>query len=142
MASTHGVEVVKGEVDAPELIVRIHRDVVTVSLDSSGGHLHQRGQKVVLGKAPIRETLAAVALRAVGFDGTQPFIDPCAGSGTIVIEAAELAANRAPGLYRKFAFQDWPVSAKNNGIIYSKMRRRRLSDRIAVFLRSTNLHLP
>ena len=61
-----------------------------------------------MGKAPIRETLAAVALRAVGFDGTQPFIDPCAGSGTIVIEAAELAANRAPGLYRKFAFQDWP----------------------------------
>ena len=108
LASTHGIEVVKGEVDAPELIVRIHRDVVTVSLDSSGGHLHQRGQKVVLGKAPIRETLAAVALRAVGFDGSQPFIDPCAGSGTIVIEAAELAANRAPGLYRKFAFQDWP----------------------------------
>ena len=47
LASTHGIEVVKGEVDAPELIVRIHRDVVTVSLDSSGGHLHQRGQKVV-----------------------------------------------------------------------------------------------
>ena len=108
LASTHGLEVVKGDSKAPELVIRIHRDVVTVSLDSSGGHLHQRGQKVVLGKAPIRETLAAVALRAAGFDGNQPFIDPCAGSGTIVIEAAEVAANRAPGMFRQFAFQDWP----------------------------------
>ncbi len=108
LSTVFGIEVVKGDTTAPELIVRIHRDVVTVSLDSSGGHLHQRGQKVVLGKAPIRETLAAVALRAAGVTGAQPFIDPCAGSGTIVIEAAEVAANRAPGLYRTFAFQDWP----------------------------------
>lgn len=108
LTSVHGLEVVKGDTRAPELNIRINHDVVTVSLDTSGGHLHQRGHKVVLGKAPIRETLAAVALRAAGYDGTQDFIDPCAGSGTIVIEAAEVAANRAPGLFRKFSFQDWP----------------------------------
>ena len=116
LTATHGLEVVKGTDTVPELVVRIHRDVVTVSLDSSGGHLHQRGQKVVQGKAPIRETLAAVALRAAGFDGRQPFIDPCAGSGTIVVEAAEICANRAPGMFRRFAFQDWPCFREENWI--------------------------
>jgi len=113
LESAYDIRVVKGDALTPELIVRIHRDVVTVSIDSSGGHLHQRGQKAELGKAPIRETLAAVAIRASGFDGQQPFVDPCAGSGTIVIEAAEVAANRAPGLFRDFAFQQWPCFRVN-----------------------------
>lgn len=108
LQSASDLKAVKGDAQAAELIVRIYRDVVTVSLDSSGGHLHQRGKKSVQGKAPIRETLAAVALRAAGFNGEQAFVDPCAGSGTIVIEAAEVAANRAPGLFRDFAFQHWP----------------------------------
>jgi putative N6-adenine-specific DNA methylase len=61
-----------------------------------------------VGAAPLRESLAAGLLLAVGFDGSRPFLDPMCGSGTIAIEAALIAAGRAPGLGRRFAFESWP----------------------------------
>lgn len=89
-------------------IVRVHRDVVTVSADSSGELLHRRGYRQAGGKAPLRETLAAAMLLGAGYDGTIPLVDPFAGSGTIPIEAALLARRIAPGLQRAFAFEHWP----------------------------------
>ncbi|MGR3494411.1 THUMP domain-containing class I SAM-dependent RNA methyltransferase [Citreimonas sp.] len=89
------------------VMVRIEDDLVTVSLDASGEPLHRRGHKEAVGKAPLRETLAASFLRVAGYDGTQPVIDPMCGSGTFVLEAAEIAAGLAPGRTRRFAFEDF-----------------------------------
>ena len=88
------------------IVVRIVHDRVMVSVDSSGAPLHQRGWRLDQGPAPLRETLAAAALLASGWDGAAPLVDPLCGSGTIVIEAALLAAGRPPGAGRRFAFQD------------------------------------
>lgn len=87
------------------LKVRIEDDLCTISVDTSGASLHKRGHKEAVGKAPIRETLAALFLRACGYDGVEPVVDPMCGSGTFVIEAAEIAGGLAPGRSRSFAFQ-------------------------------------
>ncbi|MEX0347951.1 MAG: class I SAM-dependent RNA methyltransferase [Paracoccaceae bacterium] len=85
--------------------VRIEDDLCAISLDTSGETLHKRGHKPAVGKAPIRETMAAMFLRQCGFDGGEPVYDPMCGSGTFVLEAAEIASRRAPGRSRHFAFE-------------------------------------
>ncbi|KMK68634.1 class I SAM-dependent RNA methyltransferase [Puniceibacterium sp. IMCC21224] len=87
------------------LRVRIADDLVTFSLDTSGAPLHKRGHKPAVGKAPMRETYAALFLRQCGYDGREPVLDPMCGSGTFVIEAAEWAAGLMPGRSREFAFE-------------------------------------
>lgn len=87
------------------LKVRIEDDLCTISVDTSGASLHKRGLKAQVNKAPMRETLAAMFLRACGYDGTEPVYDPMCGSGTFPIEAAEIAAGLAPGRARTFSFQ-------------------------------------
>ncbi|MGR3469260.1 MAG: THUMP domain-containing class I SAM-dependent RNA methyltransferase, partial [Shimia sp.] len=97
-----------GDTEAPADVVvkaRIEDDLCTISVDTSGAALHQRGHKAYVGKAPMRETLAAAFLRAAGFDGEGPVLDPMCGSGTFVLEAAEIAAGLHPGRSRSFAFQ-------------------------------------
>ncbi len=93
--------------DAGELrvLVRIENDLVTVSLDTSGEMLHKRGHKQAVNRAPMRENLAALFLRQCGYAGGETVVDPMCGSGTFVIEAAEMAAGLMPGRSRKFAFQ-------------------------------------
>ena len=86
--------------------LRIEDDLVTISLDTTGPSLHKRGHKEAVAKAPMRETMAAMFLREMGFDGSQTVLDPMCGSGTFVIEAAEIASGMAPGRSRDFAFQD------------------------------------
>ncbi len=90
------------------VVVRLVNDRCTISLDSSGALLHQRGYRLATAKAPLRESLAAGLLLASGWDRTSPLVDPFCGAGTIPIEAARLARNMAPGLDRRFAFMDWP----------------------------------
>lgn len=87
------------------LKVRIDDNRVVVSVDTSGEPLHKRGTKPAVGKAPLRETIAAAFLRQCGFDGTQTVFDPMCGSGTLVLEAAEIAAGLQPGRTRRFAFE-------------------------------------
>ncbi|MEJ8562595.1 class I SAM-dependent RNA methyltransferase [Yoonia sp. GPGPB17] len=92
--------------DAPVAIkVRIDDNRVTISVDTSGESLHKRGHKEAVGKAPMRETLAALMLRECGYDGSEPVLDPMCGSGTFLIEAAEIAMGLHPGRTRDFAFQ-------------------------------------
>ncbi len=92
--------------DAPIAIkARIDDNRVTISIDTSGESLHKRGHKEAVGKAPMRETLAALMLRECGYDGREPVLDPMCGSGTFVIEAAEIAAGLLPGRTRRFAFE-------------------------------------
>jgi putative N6-adenine-specific DNA methylase len=85
--------------------VRIDDDLCTISLDTTGEALHKRGHKPAVGKAPMRENLAALFLRHCGFDGSEPVVDPMCGSGTFPIEAAEIAAGLYPGRSRSFAFE-------------------------------------
>ena len=89
--------------------VRIDDDFCTISVDTSGEALHKRGLKGAMGKAPLRENLAALSLRACGFTGGEPVVDPMCGSGTFVIEAAEIARALTPGRARKFAFEDLAI---------------------------------
>src|SRR5690606_10318035 len=93
--------------DIQLIIVRIMRDVCTVSFDSSGAALHARGYREASGKAPMRESLAAAMLLAGEWSHASPLVDPMCGSGTIPIEAALMARRIAPGLEREFAFQQW-----------------------------------
>ncbi len=89
-------------------LVRVFRDEMTVSVDTSGELLHRRGYRLATAKAPLRETLAAAMLLHVGWDGSMPLLDPMCGSGTIPIEAALIARRMAPGMNRGFAFEHWP----------------------------------
>jgi putative N6-adenine-specific DNA methylase len=88
--------------------VRIENNLCTLSIDTSGELLHKRGHKQAVGQAPIRETLAANLLRMAGYRGDEPVIDPMCGSGTFVIEAAEIATNLSAGRLRGFAFEMLP----------------------------------
>ncbi len=92
-----------------QINLHLHRDRATLSLDSSGGSLHRRGYRPAVGQAPLKESLAAALIRLSGWQPEQPFFDPLCGSGTLPIEAAMVALNRAPGLNRdRFGFHTWP----------------------------------
>lgn len=97
-------------VSNPDVMIDVHisNDEVTISLDSSGESLHKRGYRVGQTEAPINEVLAAGIIKLSGWDGKSNFYDPMCGSGTFLIEAALIAANINPGVYRSsFAFERW-----------------------------------
>ena len=85
----------------------IMKDTVTLMLDTSGSGLYKRGYRAHGVDAPLRETLAAAMVLLSRYRGRDPFCDPFCGSGTIAIEAALIAKNRAPGLNRAFSAQKW-----------------------------------
>jgi len=87
--------------------VHLHKNVCTISLDSSGDSLDRRGYRLERNEAPLRETLAAAVVALTGWDGSIPLADPMCGSGTIPVEAALMAAHIPPGLHRQFGFQRW-----------------------------------
>jgi len=94
----------------PDIRLNIHiaEDHCTLSLDSSGESLHRRGYRQESVEAPLNEVLAAGMILMSGWQGDTDFIDPMCGSGTILIEAALIAMNMAPGLFRKeYAFEKW-----------------------------------
>ena len=92
--------------DAPIVVrARIEDDLCSIGIDTSGEPLHKRGYKEAVAKAPMRETMAALLLRQCGYDGSEPVLDPMCGSGTFVIEAAEIASGLKPGRARHFAFE-------------------------------------
>ena len=91
-----------------QLHFTILNDQVTLSLDTSGQGLHKRGYRAVGNDAPLHETLAAGMIQLTRFRGREYFWDPFCGSGTIPIEAALIAKNRAPGLNRHFAAEEYP----------------------------------
>jgi putative N6-adenine-specific DNA methylase len=97
------------DVDTQRPVARIFGhlavDALTLYIDTSGEPLFKRGWREDKGEAPLKETLAAAMLAASGWDATAPLYDPCCGSGTIAIEAAQIACNIAPGLLRRFGFE-------------------------------------
>ena len=95
----------------PDIRLNMHiaEDDCTLSLDSSGESLHRRGYRQENVEAPLNEVLAAGLIMMTGWHGETDFIDPMCGSGTLLIEAALIAHNMAPGVFRKeFAFEKWP----------------------------------
>lgn len=110
-------------VPAQLFVVRILRDVCTISADSSGELLHRRGYRLATAKAPIRETIAAGCLLALGYDGSEPLLDPMCGAGTIPIEAALIARNIAPGIHRAFACERWPSFELKIGVVRRAVAR-------------------
>jgi putative N6-adenine-specific DNA methylase len=96
---------------AYDVELSIRNDTVSVCLDTTGPGLHKRGYRRDAGEAPLRENLAAALVLLSRWDPSRPFADPLCGSGTIVIEAALLAAHIAPGIARTFAAEKWPLIA-------------------------------
>ncbi|EJI8524237.1 bifunctional 23S rRNA (guanine(2069)-N(7))-methyltransferase RlmK/23S rRNA (guanine(2445)-N(2))-methyltransferase RlmL [Shigella flexneri] len=96
--------------DAPDIRVNVwlHKETASIALDLSGDGLHLRGYRDRAGIAPIKETLAAAIVMRSGWQSGTPLLDPMCGSGTLLIEAAMLATDRAPGLHRgRWGFSGW-----------------------------------
>ncbi len=90
---------------AASLVVRMENDICTISLDASGQPLHRRGYRLNPSYAPLREDLARAVVLASGWDSRRPLLDPMCGSGTMLVEAAMLAANWPPGVGRTFGIE-------------------------------------
>lgn len=111
----------------PDIWFNLHisHDKVTLSLDSSGESLHKRGYKIQHGKAPINEVLAAGLLKIAGWNGKGNLLDPMCGSGTILAEAAIIAANIPPQIHREqFAFQNW---SDYDADLFDKIKETRIN---------------
>ncbi len=120
--------------DAAQVIkVRIEDDLCTISVDTSGPPLYKRGHKLVVGKAPLRESMAAAFLAGAGYQGTEPVVDPMCGSGTFVIEAAEIARRLQPGRSRSFAFEQF---ANFDAELFHSLKRTVDADEPPLFLGS------
>ena len=120
ISETFGARIADRLEDTDILIkVRIARNLVIISLETSGTALHKRGYKQAMGKAPLRETIAAMTLRACGYKRTEPLLDPMCGSGTYPIEAAEMGGNFMAGRERNFAFEKL---ASHNADVVNKMK--------------------
>ncbi len=102
------------EETGPEFTIQVSmlKDVAVLTIDTSGSGLHKRGYRLQAGEAPLKETLAAALVQLSFWNKDRLLIDPMCGSGTILIEAAMIARNIAPGLNREFASEKWPVFHK------------------------------
>ncbi len=104
--------IIKEDKEKYPIYVFIHKDKVTLTIDTSGTALHKRGYREKANKAPIRETLAAAIMDLVPWRPGRTLIDPMCGSGTLLIEAAMKGINMAPGLNREFISEKWRTMDK------------------------------
>ena len=109
LGTAYGLETLPETGKRYQIRFSIMKDEVMLCLDASGEGLYKRGYRAVGVAAPLKETLAAAMVKLSHYNGRDPFCDPFCGSGTICIEAALIAKNRAPGLNRTFAAQKWKV---------------------------------
>ncbi|WP_331664128.1 class I SAM-dependent RNA methyltransferase [Lacrimispora sp.] len=107
LKGAYGVEWFPETGSSYALRVFLHKDEVTVGIDTTGDSLHKRGYRTLTSKAPITETLAAALIMLTPWNKDRILVDPFCGSGTFVIEAAMMAANMAPGMNRSFLAEDW-----------------------------------
>ena len=107
LGAAYGLETLPESGSRYQIQFAIVKDIATLYLDTSGEGLYKRGYRARNMGAPLRETLAAALVTLSRYRGKDPFCDPFCGSGTIPIEAALIAKNRAPGLDRSFAAQKW-----------------------------------
>jgi putative N6-adenine-specific DNA methylase len=109
------------DTDKPDYRINLHiyNEDATISLDSSGDSLHKRGYRLAQVDAPLNEVLAAGMLKIAGWNAQNDFYDPMCGSGTLLMEAASIAANIPPGYKRKFGFMNW---SDYNEDVWEKLR--------------------
>lgn len=108
LKSVYNVEWFQEDGPEYEIEVALLKDVVTLTIDTSGAGLHKRGYRTKANEAPLKETLAAAMVMISRWREDRVLIDPFCGSGTIAIEAALIGRNMAPGLERKFTAESWP----------------------------------
>jgi len=106
------------------IVAHLARDQVSLSLDLCGQPLNRRGYRVQPTVAPVKENLAAAILRAEGYTGTEAVLDPMCGSGTLVIEAALIARNRAPGLHRSYGIERWPAVGEKARKVLAELKQQ------------------
>ncbi len=125
----------------PDVRVFAHLDAsdATLYLDLSGEPLFKRGWRADKGEAPLKENLAAGLLRLAGWTPERPLLDPFCGSGTIVIEAAQIASKRAPGLARAFAFEKLHGFDRSAWQVLRDEARARLDDRAAARIAGSDI---
>ena len=121
LKSVYGIEWFPESGGLYQVQFSIMKDRVSLCIDTSGDGLHKRGYRPAHNAAPLKETMAAAMVTLSRYRGRDDFCDPFCGSGTIPIEAALIAKNRAPGLYRRFAAMSW----KNlDGRLWDRERER------------------
>lgn len=108
LKEAHKVETLPEDGPSFPIEIALLKDQATLTLDTSGSGLHKRGYRSLSGPAPLKETLAAGLILLSFWDRERPFLDPFCGTGTLPIEAALMAKNRAPGIAREFAAESWP----------------------------------
>lgn len=113
LKSVYGIEWFQETGALYQIQFSIMKDIVSVCIDTSGDGLHKRGYRPAHNAAPLKETMAAAMVKLSRYRGRDDFCDPFCGSGTIPIEAALIAKNRAPGLYRNFSAMNWHGFEKN-----------------------------
>lgn len=104
------------------VVAHLARERLSLSLDLVGEPLNRRGYRVRPTPAPLKETLAAAMLRAAGYTGEEPVVDPMCGSGTLLIEAGLIARRRAPGIARDFSVERWPNLGERARELLADMR--------------------
>jgi putative N6-adenine-specific DNA methylase len=129
---------VRPDVDTQHPRVRVYAHLTaehaTLYIDTSGEPLFKRGWREDKGEAPLKETLAAAMIAASGWDGTVPLYDPCCGSGTIAIEAAQVACGIAAGISRRFAFENMlPFEARTWQQLLGEAKARQRAPTAPVF---------
>jgi len=112
MKKGHNTKILSETGNLYKIRIALRKDVVSVMLDTSGDGLHKRGYRRNSGEAPIKETLAAAIVDLARVRGDSVIQDPFAGSGTLLIEAAQKALNIAPGLKRRFAAEEYAFIPK------------------------------
>lgn len=110
------------------VLTRLMKNHCTLSLDTTGAHLHQRGYRLKHTGAPLRETLAAAILMKCGWRGHVPLVDGMCGAGTFAVEAATMARRLAPGLSRNFLFERWPSFQEKT---WAYLRRKQAEEALA-----------
>ncbi len=113
LKSVYGIEWFPEDAETYQIQFSIMKDVVSMCIDTSGAGLHKRGYRPAHNAAPLKETMAAAMVTLSRYRGREDFCDPFCGSGTIPIEAALIAKNRAPGLERSFDAQKWAFLPQN-----------------------------
>ncbi|WP_019501085.1 THUMP domain-containing class I SAM-dependent RNA methyltransferase [Pseudanabaena sp. PCC 6802] len=118
------------DTQSPDVRINVHieRESCTVSLDSSGSSLHRRGYRPAVGKAPLKESLAAALIQLSGWQPDLTFLDPLCGSGTLPLEASLTALQIAPGLFRdRFGFETWPDFDE---LLWERLRREAIASQL------------
>lgn len=110
------------------LLIHLIENMCEISLDTTGGHLHQRGYRLKHAGAPLRETLAAAILMRSGWAGDSPLVDGMCGAGTFAIEACLMARRIPPAAGRKFLFEVWPAFEEKS---WRYLRRKALEQAAA-----------